>query len=163
MDLVPRTKMNEIGRKHPPHFPPIERHNTAIIIFVTVCTKNRKRILADNAAHEVLRLAWQTKPSWLIGRYVVMPDHVHLFCAPAEFPSRPLLKWVSFWKSAAARNWPHRDQLPLWQRHSWDTQLRRGENYDEKWEYVLQNPVRAGLVARTEDWRYQGELNILRW
>ena len=68
-----------------------------------------------------------------------------------------------FWKSLAARNWPHRDQLPLWQRHSWDTQLRRGENYDEKWEYVLQNPVRAGLVARTEDWRYQGELNILRW
>jgi len=155
--------MNEIGRKHPPHFPPIERHNTAIIIFVTVCTKDRKRILADSGAHEVLRLAWQTKPSWLIGRYVVMPDHVHLFCAPAEFPSRPLLKWVSFWKSAAARNWPHRDQLPLWQRHSWDTQLRRGENYDEKWEYVLQNPVRAGLVARTEDWRYQGELNILRW
>jgi len=155
--------MNEIGRKHPPHFPPIERHNTAIIIFVTVCTKDRKRILADSGAHEVLRLAWQTKPSWLIGRYVVMPDHVHLFCAPAEFPSRPLLKWVSFWKSAAARNWPHRDQLPLWQRHSWDTQLRRGENYDEKWEYVLQNPVRAGLVARPEDWRYQGELNILRW
>jgi putative transposase len=155
--------MNEIGRKHPPHFLPIERHNTAIIIFVTVCTKDRKRILADSGAHEVLRLAWQTKPSWLIGRYVVMPDHVHLFCAPAEFPSRPLLKWVSFWKSAAARNWPHRDQLPLWQRHSWDTQLRRGENYDDKWEYVLQNPVRAGLVARSEDWPYQGQLNVLQW
>jgi len=74
-----------------------------------------------------------------------------------------IVDWVSFWKSAAARNWPHHDQLPLWQRHSWDTQLRRGENYDDKWEYVLQNPVRTGLVTRSQDWPYQGELNVLKW
>ena len=159
--------MNEIGRKHPPHFPPIERHNTAIIIFVTVCTKDRKRILADSGAHEVLRLAWQTKPSWLVGRYVVMPDHVHLFCAPAELigttQRSSLRNWMSFWKSFAVRNWPDCDQSPIWQRHFWDTQLCRGENYDEKWEYVVQNPVRADLASRADDWPYQGELNILRW
>jgi hypothetical protein len=48
-------------------------------------------------------------------------------------------------------------------RHFWDTQLRRGENYDEKWEYIRANPVRAGLVPRVEDWPHQGELNELRW
>ena len=70
---------------------------------------------------------------------------------------------MSFWKSFVARQWPNREQSPVWQRHFWDTQLRRGENYDEKWEYVVQNPVRAGLVSRAEDWPYQGELNVLRW
>ena len=35
---------------------------------------------------------------------------------------------------------------PIWQRHFWDTQLRRGESYDQKWDYVMQNPVRAGLA-----------------
>jgi len=53
--------------------------------------------------------------------------------------------------------------LPIWQRDFWDTQLRKGENYDEKWQYVLENPVRAGLVKHSEDWPYQGELNVLEW
>jgi REP element-mobilizing transposase RayT len=155
--------MEEVGRKHPPHFAAKERHNTPIIVFVTVCTKDRKRLLVTDEAHGVLKAAWQTKPSWLIGRYVVMPDHIHLFCSPAEFPARPLTQWVSFWKSLATQRWPHPNQLPIWQRHFWDTQLRRGENYDAKWEYVVENPVRAGLVSRSEDWPYQGELNVLRW
>jgi len=159
--------MDEIGRKHPPHFQPIERHNTPIIIFVTVCTKDRKSILAEDAADKILRTAWQTKPAWLVGRYVIMPNHVHFFSAPAELIGTTqrlsLQKWMSFWKSFVARQWPNREQSPVWQRHFWDTQLRRGENYDEKWEYVVQNPVRAGLVSRAEDWPYQGELNVLRW
>jgi REP element-mobilizing transposase RayT len=155
--------MEEIGRKHPPHFPVTERHNTAIIVFVTVCTKDRKPILAKDDVHDVLVKAWQTTPSWLVGRYVIMPNHIHLFCAPAEFPPPSLAKWMNFWKSVAARNWPFLDQRKIWQRHFWDTQLRRGENYDEKWEYVLQNPVRAGFVTRSRDWPYQGELNVLDW
>jgi putative transposase len=94
---------------------------------------------------------------------MVMPDHVHLFCAPAEFPPKPLAKWVEYWKSDSARHWHNPKHAPVWQPHFWDTQLRRGENYDEKWEYVVHNPVRAGLVTHTEDWPYQGELNVLRW
>ena len=43
-------------------------------------------------------------------------------------------------------------ETPVWQRHFWDTQLRRSESYDQKWQYVVENPVRAGLVARSEDW-----------
>jgi len=92
-----------------------------------------------------------------------MPDHAHLFCTPAEFPPRPIKQWVSFWKSHAARHWPHREDAPLWQRDFWDTQLRRSENYTEKWQYVQANPVRAKLVERVEDWPYQGEMNILMW
>jgi REP element-mobilizing transposase RayT len=53
--------------------------------------------------------------------------------------------------------------FPLWQRHFWDTQLRKGESYDEKWEYVVKNPVRAGLAKQSQDWPYQGELNALAW
>jgi putative transposase len=155
--------MNELGRKHPPHFPPTERHNTATIIFVTVCTKNKRSILANEPVHNILLIAWLTNPSWLVGRYVVMPDHIHLFCAPATFPPQPLSKWIRFWKSLATQRWPHRNQLPIWQRHFWDTQLRRGENYDEKWEYIIENPVRAGLVKQSSHWPYQGELNVLSW
>jgi putative transposase len=155
--------MESDGRKHPAHWPATERFNTPIIVFLTVCTKDRKKILANDAAHHVLREAWQKNPSWLVGRYIIMPDHVHLFCAPAEFPPMPLTPWVKFWKSHAARHWPNREDAPIWQRHFWDTQLRRGESYGEKWEYVVENATRANLVSRKEDWAFHDELNELRW
>jgi len=155
--------MEEIGRRHPVHQPTHEQHNVPVIIFVTICAKGRKTILANEEAHQLLRTAWEWAGDWIIGRYVVMPDHIHLFCAPGEYVSQPLSQWVGFWKSHAARHWPRPSQAPVWQRHFWDTQLRRGESYDKKWEYVLQNPVRAGLVRRAEDWSYAGEMHPLRW
>jgi REP element-mobilizing transposase RayT len=92
-----------------------------------------------------------------------MPDHIHLFCAPADLVPMPMEPWVHFWKSCVTKSWRKRGDLPIWQRDFWDTQLRTSENYDEKWQYVLENPVRAGFVRCSEDWPYQGELNILDW
>jgi putative transposase len=155
--------MNDDGRRHPPHFPPVERYNVPIIIFVTVCTKDRKSILATSLVSDLLLNAWTTDPSWLVGRYVIMPDHIHLFCSPAILPVQSLGKWIRFWKSHVTRNSTDPKGFPVWQRHFWDTQLRRGESYEEKWQYVVENPVRAGLAKRSEDWPYQGELNILAW
>jgi putative transposase len=155
--------MESDGRRHPVHLPAREGHNTPVIIFLTVCTKDKKRILNHATVHQILKDSWGTRPTWLVGRYVIMPDHIHLFCAPAAMAAPSLRTWVSFWKSIAAQTWPFQDQLPAWQRHFWDTHLRRHEKYSEKWDYVIQNPVRAGLVTRAEDWPYQGELNMLAW
>ena len=52
---------------------------------------------------------------------------------------------------------------PLYQRECWDRQLRSGESYAQKWQYVRNNPVRKGLVANADDWPYQGQLNVLEW
>ena len=41
--------------------------------------------------------------------------------------------------------------------------LRRDESYTDKWEYIRENPVRAGLVKDSDDWPYQGSLNDLYW
>ena len=151
------------GRMHPAREAVHERGNMPIIVFLTVCSKRRKRIFANPEAHQTLCDSWRQAENWLVGRYTIMPDHIHLFCAPELLLPQTLEAWVRFWKSNAARHWPHRNDAPIWQRHCWDTQLRRGESYDAKWDYVVENPVRAGLVARSQDWPYQGELNVLRW
>ena len=155
--------MDEIGRKHPVHQPVYERHNIPVIVFLTVCTKEKKNILANDKAHTLMLEAWKIAGEWMVGKYVIMPNHIHLFCAPGTLPPLALSRWVNFWKSHMARNWPNENDAPIWQRHFWDTQLRRGENYDLKWDYVVANPVRAGLVTRPEAWPHQGELNMLSW
>jgi putative transposase len=106
--------------------------------------------------------AWQQAAAWLVGRYVVMPNHIHLFCAPNGIDAPSLERWMRFWKSVATRALGKRSG-ELWQRHHWDRQLRSGESYDEKWEYVRNNPVRHGYVVAADDWPYQGVLNELRW
>ena len=109
--------------------------------------------------HARVRDAWQNATTWVVGRYVIMPDHLHLFCAPGVIPPEPLQSWVSYWK----RQITFAAGGSFWQKNYWDTQLRRHESYAAKWEYVRNNPVRAGLVAKPEDWPYQGELNALHW
>ena len=150
------------ARKTPIHQPVVELSNRPIIVFVTVCTAERKRILADRSATGTIVGAWSRADSWKVGRYVIMPDHIHLFCSPGT-RAVTLGRWVSFWKSCASRSWPRSEDRPIWQADYWDTQLRFGESYETKWEYVRSNPVRHGFANHPDDWPYQGELTVLRW
>jgi putative transposase len=153
----------DIGRRRPAHFPPIERHNTPVILLVTVCSKNRKPIFAEPDVFPLLTAAWHDATSWRVGRFVVMPNHIHLFCAPAQSPPSNISHWIRFWKSSISRKWPRPDEQPIWHAGYWDRQIRRGEHYGDRWEYVRQNPVRAGFVQVPDEWPWQGELNELRW
>src|SRR5438132_10127124 len=87
----------------------------SIIVFVTVCSKDRKCIFACADAAEAILNAWREAKSWLVGRYVIMPDHIHFFCAPGIFPSKPLMQWIRYWKSLASKNWPRPDEHPIWE------------------------------------------------
>jgi REP element-mobilizing transposase RayT len=169
-------------RKHPVHLPVREMSNRSNIVFVTVCSKDRQPFFASSGMHGLFLAAWRAADSWMIGRYVIMPDHVHFFCAPGKRDYPPLTEWMNYWKSLVSRavqgNGPLAQRVaverdppggtastpsPIWQRDFWDTQLRRGDSYSEKWEYVRNNPVRAGLVEKAEAWPFSGEMNFLRW
>ena len=131
-----------------------------VIVFLTVCTKDRSPWLADAGVHNLLREVWLRATAWLVGRYVLMPDHFHLFAAPGE-PELSLERWVTYWKSQFTKR--HRVSAHRWHVDHWDRRLRRSDSYDSKWDYVVNNPVRHGLVDRPELWPFQGELFELRW
>jgi len=48
-----------------------------------------------------------------------------------------------------------------WQAEFFDHILRSGESYSQKWDYVKENPVRAGFVVRSDEWPWQGEVESL--
>jgi REP element-mobilizing transposase RayT len=94
--------MSELPDRHrPAHYTPVELGNRAILIFLTVCTKERMPCLASDDIHQILRESWTAATGWRTGRYVVLPDHVHLFCAPACWPPPPMHSWVRYWKRLA--------------------------------------------------------------
>jgi hypothetical protein len=55
------------------------------------------------------------------------------------------------------------DQPWAWQRSGFHHRLRHARQYEEKWAYVRENPLRKQLVTRPEDWPYQGTIHPLRW
>jgi REP-associated tyrosine transposase len=156
MSLLPGSP----GRRHPTHHEPVDKINRSTIVFLTVCTKDRKPLLANSAAQKVLTKWWRQSTRWLAGKYGILPDHVHLFCAPSS--DEPLQRWVAYWKNLTAREL-NTELEPFWQRDFWDVQMRTSESYGTQWEYIRQNPVRHGLAESAEAWPYQGEINVLDW
>lgn len=92
-----------------------------------------------------------------MGRYVLMPDHIHLFVRGGfDFH---LAQWVRILKRTLSKTLARLGHTPNhWQRGFFDHLIRSGESYDEKWLYVRDNPARAGLVADPMDWPWQGEI-----
>ena len=86
-----------------------------------------------------------------------MPDHIHLFvCGDADFV---LSRWLAGLMRVISKALAVRGEF--WQPTFFDHILRSDESYSEKWEYICQNPVRAGLVKESEGWKYQGEVVLI--
>jgi putative transposase len=139
------------GPGRPPRLDVIFPSGNPPVFFVTICTAQRRRCLDNDAVHHAFQQfarRGQQQHHIAVGRYVIMPDHLHLFvCGPPEFD---LSQWVRLLKRAVTEG------PGTWQRGFFDHLLRSDESYGQKWEYVRQNPVRAGLVVRPEDWPYRG-------
>ncbi|MEI8207013.1 MAG: transposase [Kiritimatiellales bacterium] len=84
-----------------------------------------------------------------IGQYVIIPEHIHFFVRLA--PQYKLGATVGFLKktlSVALKK--NGSSPPHWQPGFFDHMVRSAAGYSEKWEYVCQNPVRAGLVKSAD-------------
>jgi putative transposase len=110
------------------------------IYFVTTCTHDRRQILARDEVAKVLIDEWSAahgRHGWAVGRYVIMPDHVHFFGRP-ERDGKGLSEFVGFWKSYTSRKInalgsPRSTPAAttLWQREFFDHILRSDESYSE--------------------------------
>ena len=130
------------------------------LYFVTFGTWDRVRVLAGEGVHRAFRahaLRGLKEFAIEVGRYTILPDHVHLFVRGG--PNFAPTKWVGGLKRSMGKliraGQPHED---LWQPGCFDRLVRHGESYEAKWAYVRENPVRAGLVRSADDWPFQGEI-----
>ncbi len=137
----------------------------APIYFITACIHKRRHLLANDAAHNVFQRFCESAPdhgAW-VGAYVLMPDHFHLFVG-LDHERLALSAWMNSLKGIVSAHFREAAVgRPYWQKGFFDHVLRSGESYSEKWHYVCENPVRAGLVSRWEEWPYAGEICDLEY
>ena len=86
---------------------------------------------------------------------VVMPNHVHLLVR--MYPGTLLGEMVASWKGYTSRRFVVEAGVavkPRWQRGYWDRFMRNEKHYRDTVRYIVNNPVKAGLVQRAEEWPY---------
>lgn len=155
--MNPNNENFEVGRKNPDAG--VHLHlGCPTIVLLTVTTHGRVPWLTNSEVHQLLRETWTTATAWLVGDYLLMPDHIHLFCSPRDL-SFTIEQWITYWK----RDFRRRHQHEEWTFQSRGWHHRENEDYSAKWLYVQENPIRKKLAKRFEDWRFKGEIYRLIW
>ena len=90
--------------------------------------------------------------NWKVLAAMLMPDHLHGIAAPLNNRDAKLGNF-----SGALKRWMGQELNASWswQPGCFDRLLRSDESLHDKWLYVQENPVRAGLVKHWKDWPYQ--------
>jgi len=136
--------------------------------FVTFSVWRRRRLLDHDHPKRivlgVLNEELHQRKARCVG-FVIMPDHVH---GIAWFPSPGQLSgFMHGWKrktSFHVRQWYRRAEASyfegfgegdrFWQPKYYSFEIYDTKKMEEKLQYMHENPVRAGLVAKATDWRW---------
>ena len=115
--------------------------------YLTICTKDRKRILAEifsDATQDprvVLTPNGQVVESFLrsipgMDKYVIMPNHIHMIIHKTN--GRSIISDMRAFKSLVTK----RIGESIWQESYYDHIIRNEADYQEKWQYIENNPAK---------------------
>ena len=125
--------------------------------FVTTKSfQNRALFHVTEIAETVLESLehYHRRGEYLLHEYVLMPDHLHVMITPSATNS--LEKAMQFIKGGSSfrLNQQRGQKINLWNAGFHDWTIRDTADWNSKADYIHQNPVKAGLVERAEDWPY---------
>jgi len=136
--------------------------STDHIVFITVCTFNRRQAFVRPDLNQLVvdeLRALQERYHCSVYTYCLMLDHLHYLVRPTQDGVSVLTFANRFKGSSTNQSWAVGWQGKLWQRGCWDHIVRTEESLLAIAQYILDNPVRKGVVARAEDWPWSGHMN----
>jgi REP element-mobilizing transposase RayT len=126
--------------------------------FLTFCTNSRRRCFVTHDAVASVRTQIEraaAEQDIALLAYCYMPDHVH-FLAEGKAENSDCRQFIARGKQYSAYHYTAKCKHRLWQRYGYEHTLRSDEAAISVARYILENPVRAGLVTRIEDYPYSG-------
>jgi putative transposase len=135
------------------------KHRTApgTSYFVTIkCWQSRAVFQVSENAEILIETLfhYRDRKDYALHEFVVTPDHLHLLLTPSTTSSLEkaiqLIKGGSSHRIHKVRN----PNMEIWQVGFYDWTIRDRNDWQAKVEYIHDNPVRAKLVQKPEDWPY---------
>ena len=157
--------VQRVRKRKPPRLERIYEFGNPPLFLVTFNTHGRCNLLSRDQVHAafVEYCARASGHGTGVGRYVLMPDHVHLFVSFGAGTTITLSTWIKGVKRQLDRcllslgskplAMPGQKLCSFRQPGFHDRLLRHDESYAQKWDYV-----RTGLVSNADDWPYAGEI-----
>ena len=143
--------MDVSGRKAFDHAVPLWIDPDARDFFVTICCQQRgtNQLCTPEVGPALLATVrfHHKQQKWLPSVFLLMPDHIHMIVSFAR--GQTVENTVCAWKRYTATR--HGIE---WQRDFFDHRLRSAASFYDKEHYILQNPVRAGLVEDATQWPF---------
>jgi putative transposase len=135
------------------------RHRTApgTSYFVTTKCWQSRSIFQIPGNVEILvsiLFHYRERNAYLLHEFVVMPNHLHVLLTPSSTTS--LERSIQLIKGASSRE-IHKQRghkVEIWQQGFHDWTIRDEYDWATKAQYIVLNPVRAGLTQTPLDWPY---------
>jgi REP element-mobilizing transposase RayT len=143
------------------------------VYFLTICSDNKQPYFSDSRISKIIvdELEHRHKNQEIkLFCYSIMPDHLHILISlekgftkkKGAFGERTLQNWVSAFKRYTARIAGEMvDIRPLWQQNFYDHVVRKDESLVDTCSYILNNPVRKGMVSNWEEYPYSKIVDTL--
>lgn len=125
---------------------------TGDLHFLTFSCVRHRPLLGEAEARDVfVDLLEKTRELYRMGvhGYVVMPDHVHLLVTEPD--EAPLSLAVQILKQRFSKT---RTEEHVWEPRYYDFNVRTDAMRIQKLRYIHRNPVKRGLVAEPDQWRW---------
>ncbi len=147
--------------KEKQHRLPATAYKGEVSVAFTLCVHDRRNIfldslIVDNFTHVLKFLVDQG--NCIIPVYCFMPDHQHLIVTGTS-QQADVLNFIKIYKQKTGY-WLSRNSSAKWQKDSYDHVIRKEENLISIARYILDNPVRKGLVAHWADYPFQGSIGL---
>jgi putative transposase len=127
-------------------------------IFVTVCARHGSPFTDARLADSVVAsLQWlRESRGFIVYAHCLMPDHLHVLCRLGDCNQTLGVVIGSFKSFTTRQSWSLGFDGVLWQERFYDHIVRRSEDGQAIARYILENPVRKGLVADAEAYAWSG-------
>jgi putative transposase len=125
---------------------------------LTFCAQNRRSVFVDaDVVTDLLEQILIAAGAWHfeIFAYCFMPDHLHLLVTGTS-DSADLIAFAHDVKQRVAYRYLRNHDGRLWQKGFYDHIVRDREAFLTIAKYILENPVRAGIVAAPRDYPFSG-------
>ena len=143
--------------RHPQHLPTFS-YLGFYRYSLRFCTDDRRQVFTSHVPVDLVRsqiLRGASEERFGVIAYCFMPDHLHLL-VEGQAEDSDCKRFISRSKQYSAFYFAREVGIRLWQRYGFERVLRDSEQTFVVARYILENPVRAGLVATIEEYPFAG-------